>query len=205
VGTFGLGFIDSVQVRHVTTGLGTQTFTVPLIGGRYWLSERLALQAGVGFAHSSGVAKDETPGETDTPNLTQWSWGLHLSVPLSVYDSQHFNFLVVPLVNGAYSTGRTKDNENFLGEQAFDRQAFTLSPGVEVGAEVQFGFMGMPELSLQGSFGLSATYQSAVLNTYENDQEISRNRQWVSGGTAQYNDPWDIFIGSVSALYYFGL
>jgi hypothetical protein len=80
-----------------------------------------------------------------------------------------------------------------------------IGGGVRAGAEVQFGFIGIPHLSLQGAVGVQANYTTAMAETVENGELIRRNYQTVTAGTANYNEPWDLFIGSISALYYFDL
>lgn len=205
VGSLGVGLLSVAQIQNITAGLGTQTNNIPVLGARYWLTERLGVQAGFGFSANSGVSKDDIPDSSDIYDLTRWNLAFHGAAPISIFSGAHYNFVVIPELNLGYSTGRTKDNEGVTGDQGFKQAAWMFGGGVKAGAEVQFGFIGIPHLSLQGSVGLEANYRTAMIETFENGEEVRRNRQWFTAGTANFNEPWDLFIGSIAALYYFDL
>jgi hypothetical protein len=159
----------------------------------------------MGFSTSSGVRKDDIPGNENAHDTTMWNMAFEAGVPLSLFDGDHYAFLVIPELYLGYSTGRTKDDLNFPTDQGVKQAAWAFGGGVSAGAEVQFGFIGIPHLSLQGSVGLQATYWSAMIETVEGGELVRRNYQTFNAGTANYNEPWDLFIGSVAALYYFDL
>jgi hypothetical protein len=78
-----------------------------------------------------------------------------------------------------------------------------MNVGAKVGAEIQFGFIDLPNLSLQGGVGLYL--QSETVKTRA-DLDGDVTQASVTGttlGTTLDADPWDIFTSSVSALYYF--
>ncbi|MBC7172299.1 MAG: hypothetical protein H5U40_07740, partial [Polyangiaceae bacterium] len=73
--------------------------------------------------------------------------------------------------------------------------------GARLGSEVHFGFIGIPQLSLQASVGVRARYQW----TQEKDtgSDVRLRADDLSVGTTVQNSPWNIFIANVAALYYF--
>ncbi len=204
VGGLGVGLLGNIVVRNTNVNFAALNANVPVIGARYWFTERFGLQAGLGLTVTSGVRKDNSAAE-NTFDLTQWNTGFHVGAPISIFDGAHYNFLVIPELNLGYSTGRTKDDPNFPTDQGFKQAAWAFGAAVKAGAEVQFGFIGIPQLSLQGSIGLGLDYRTAMIETVENGQTVRRNHQWFSAGTGSYNDPWDLFLGSIAALYYFDM
>jgi hypothetical protein len=76
-----------------------------------------------------------------------------------------------------------------------------IDAGARAGAEVHFGFMGMPELSLEGSVGVIYSRQTATAEVGK--QRVTDTNTMLT--TSSFNNPWDIFkgIGTVAARYYF--
>jgi hypothetical protein len=188
VGNFGIGFfgVSSIPIGPVPVGANgsaVDSVSAPTIGMRYWLSSLLAIEAGLGLGIGSSSA--EVGGvDADTPSRT--AFALHGGVPLALAYSKHFVFEVVPELNFGISTGSIGD---------VDLSGFLLELGARAGAEIHFGFMGVPQLALQGSIGLHFSYQSRSVG----DDSYSD----VRFGTDVYNSPWSIFTESVSAIYYF--
>jgi hypothetical protein len=71
--------------------------------------------------------------------------------------------------------------------------------GARIGGEVHFGFIGIPELSLEGSIGAFFTYQTWGVSA--GAASVSDNSLGLS--TASFNNPWDFFASVVRARYYF--
>ena len=72
--------------------------------------------------------------------------------------------------------------------------------GARVGAEIQFGFIGIPQLALQGTVGVHLTYEGSSISL-PNNTELSAHR--FGFGTTVQGKPWDIFTSNISAIYYF--
>jgi hypothetical protein len=126
----------------------------------------------------------------------------HVGVPLSLAHSKHFSFQVVPEANiGFAGTGdQDPDPDDDLEVKS---SGLLMNVGAKVGAEIQFGFIDLPNLSLQGCVGLYL--QSETVKTRA-DLDGDVTQASVTGttlGTTLDADPWDIFTSSVSALYYF--
>jgi hypothetical protein len=81
-----------------------------------------------------------------------------------------------------------------------DLSGIHLDIGARAGGEVQFGFIGIPELSLQAGVGLAFSYDHSK-QTQPGGASNSRNT--TSFGTSVGNNPWNIFTSNIAALYYF--
>jgi hypothetical protein len=65
-----------------------------------------------------------------------------------------------------------------------------------VGAEIQFGFIGIPQLSLQGTVGLLFTHTETSTNVPAASAHTN-DLQTTVGAT-----PWAIFANAIEATYY---
>ncbi len=207
VGSLGVGLLGSLQVRNLQPGsFADAPLNIAIIGARYWLTDQFGLQVGAGFNTISGTLKDDIPGNVDVETPTLWGVGGHVGVPISIYDDKHYNFLIIPEANLGYSTGRTKDNPNLGGDQGIEQSAWLVGVGAKIGAEVQFGFIDIPMLSLQGTIGAQLNYRWAETESVETaggNRVVTRAKWSLQGETLSYDDPWDLFTSSIAALYYF--
>jgi hypothetical protein len=172
VGHFGVGYfgIQDLPIGTAATK-GEGNIIAPVIGARYWIMPKLGIDAGVGFSDSSNG----------------WGVALHGGVPLALATSHHFTFEVTPEATLAF-TG----NSN-MGSYS----GFLLDLGARAGAEIQFGFIGIPQLALQASVGLYLQHQAYG---YPGNTPSVAN---TTLATSFNGDPWGIFTDNISALYYF--
>lgn len=199
---FGVGLLGGTNVSFPTAGFGTQDVNMPLIGARYWLSERLGLQAGFGLSHSSGD-NGQSNSRSGFDTQTLWGMALHVGAPIVFFYDKHYKFLVQPEANFLFGTGRLHDNLNTTADEAVQMNAWGLDLGARLGAEVHFGFIGIPKLSLQGSVGAYYTLRQGITSQIEGGRQVDRVITRHTLGTAHYSDPWDLFTSSIAALYYF--
>jgi hypothetical protein len=195
VGDFAIGFLglQSIDIASDPITAAPTTVTAPVIGARYWLDEGMGIDAGIGFAFGSASTTTEagdTTTETDLPQPTAFI--LHGGVPFALADSQYFVFELIPELNIGFAGNTVGDNE-FRG--------FHLDIGARAGAEVHFGFIDIPQLSLQAGIGVNLAYDRISISNDTTD--ISTSVSGSSFGTTVGNNPWDIFTSSISALYYF--
>ena len=94
--------------------------------------------------------------------------------------------------------GRVDVDDNKLRDKGFH-----TSVGARAGAEVQFGFIGIPELSLQGYIGLYRQFNVGSTVTVTDGDRVRVSDRTVTLSTGTGPDPWDLFAGSIAALYYF--
>jgi hypothetical protein len=189
VGRFGVGWYGT---RAVPAGSANPDAAVqtPVIGGRYWLTPTLGIDAGLGLAIVSG-STSANGASADKNSRT--SFVLHGGVPIVLGGSRHFSFQVTPELDLGLATGKN----NPAGA---DVSGFLLQLGARAGAEIYFGFIGIPALALDASVGLFLASTSGK-TTPPNGIAVSDSNFFL--GTQHFNDPWDIFRGNVAARYYF--
>ena len=203
VGRFAVGYMGVQNIPIATfsnAGVGAATVQAPVIGGRYWLSKLLGIDAGIGFAFvsSSGtVDSGNTSTTTDGPSI--FGVALHGGVPLALASGKHMTFQVVPELNVGFAHSSVK------GPPDISLNGFRLDIGARAGAELQFGFIGIPELALQATVGLYISHisRSATQDAVNTNPEVKVSGSQTSFSTSVQNDPWALFVNNVSALYYF--
>jgi hypothetical protein len=164
-----------------------------VIGARFWFNPDMGLDIGVGFSGSSLSELDQTDTRTDFPE--PFTFMLHAGLPLALADADHFVFEVVPELNFGLS-GNTIEGMNGADDQVFRGTHVDL--GVRAGGEVHFGFIGVPQLSLQAGAGVGFQYDSVSYEDGAGTAEAER----LAIGTVHGANPWEIFTGGISALYY---
>lgn len=187
VGRFAVGYLGRSAVNVGLAGVpgggaGQGPVSTPVIGIRYWMSPGLGLDLGLGFGF------ENTSGDVDGPS--RWGLILHGGVPLALASSRHFVFEVIPEANLGFGGASADD---------VDHSGFLLDLGARAGAEIHFGFIDLPELSLQGSLGVLFGIASA--STDVGGAETSQSG--LAFRTTVYDSPWNIFSSNVAALYYF--
>jgi hypothetical protein len=205
VGGWGVGLLSAVELQPLLPGPAypEQSLVVAILGARGWLSEGFGFEVGLGFNTRNGTRADDVEGREDVPEPTTWGLALHLGVPLSLYDDDHYQFLLLPELNFGVAMGKTEDDPNVNGDQAVRQRARLVGGGLRAGAEVQFGMIGLPMLALTGTVGVRLNYQDASVEAAENGIVVTRIRRGFEASTSSFNDPWDIFVSSIAALYYF--
>lgn len=186
VGRLAVGYLGRTNIAVQGGG----NIPVPVVGVRYWLSDMLGIDAGVGFGFggSSTTAGDGT--STDGPSVHGFM--LHGGVPLSLASAGHFSFQVVPELNLGFAGA----SQTVMGvDQSVS--GFHLDIGARAGAEIHFGFINVPQLALQGGVGLRMN-----VNSTGSDPGDAGTSNW-SIGTNVGDNPWNIFTSNVAALYYF--
>jgi hypothetical protein len=134
--------------------------------------------------------------EVNDPSL--FGLALHAGLPLVFATSSHFAFEVIPELNVGFVSGGQQ-----LASGDVDLSGVLLQIGARVGAEIQFGFIDIPQLALQATVGLHLSYTgtSASVDSPAGNAEVSRSN--LSFGTTVQSTPWDIFRSNVAAIYYF--
>jgi hypothetical protein len=201
VGRLAVGYLGLRGVLMPTDAatpgnMDTAEVLAPVVGIRYWMNPLLGLDFGLGFTAMSGSDKVKPAGGTETKVDAPLPTVLiaHAGVPLSLASKGHFSFQIVPELNVGYGWRTVKAQ----GVDDIDGSDFHLDVGARAGAEVQFGFIGVPELSLQGGIGLLFATDSASVS----QGDASYKRSQTSIGTDSGSNPWNIFISNIAALYY---
>jgi hypothetical protein len=212
VGKLGVGYFGIIDVPFLGCdtpgpgGCGGQTpatVFAPTIGARYWLNDMLAIEGALGIGLSNSTLETTTAaGSVETPlEPSIFAVALHGGVPISLASDGHFSFQVVPLLNLGYASG----SYDIMGGTSIDTDGFLLELGATAGAEIHFGFIDIPQLALQGTVGLSMRMESRGLEISDMAGTTELDQSNFRLGTTLGNEPWDIFTGGITAIYYFGL
>lgn len=199
VGRLAVGFMGLSTVPIGTPAGGPPTIdtvSAPALGIRYWVDELIGVDVGLGFGFQGGNVDG---GGGSVPLDNAFAFAIHGGVPLAIFHAQHYKFLIIPEVNLGFSTGTT-----FGATSTEDRgrSGVLFQLGGRLGTEIHFGFMDIPQLSLQASVGLYFEYVSAAVGSNQaGAPEVSANAWGFSTGVQ--GEPWDILLGGLTALYYF--
>lgn len=195
----GVGYLGKRSIPIADASGGDASVQAPVIGVRYWLDPSLGIDAGLGFVSSGGTTTVEAGGQstdTDDPGVTGFL--LHAGVPLSLADDGHFSFQIVPELNVGFANSTiTTPNQPDV-----KLSGFGIDVGARAGAEIHFGFIGIPQLSLQGSVGLLFAMESRKA-TVDSTPEASTKHSTTTISTTVGDNPWNIFTSNVAAMYYF--
>jgi hypothetical protein len=217
IGAIGLGYIGSFRVPlpiAVPVGRGDQAgmfpndsmnirqILIPTLGVRKWFSKRRGFEAGVGLSLSAGGTSAELGTATATVDKESiFAISVHAGVPIMILDTRHMAFLLVPEATLSLATSNISAEFEENAPPDAKMRGGALDAGLRAGAELHFGFMGLPRLTLQAGVALYVTAQWASA-TVSNQSLTDRS---VSVGFGSAGNPWDIFSGvaNLSARYYF--
>ena len=177
----------------------------PVVGVRYWINGLLGIDGGVGISLVGGSGTVTRPPAADVePDRGSFSgFVFHGGVPLALASADHFTFEIIPEANIAI-TSASEDPNGPAGAGDVDHSGFHFDVGARAGAEIHFGFIKIPQLSLQASVGLrfdSDSGHSTDSTPAGADFENKSSRTQLH--TTVQSTPWAIFTNNVAALYYF--
>lgn len=192
VGHVGVGFfgVTSVPVGSLFGGGGMEPIRVsaPTVGVRFWFSPMLGLDASIGIGLQN--FRSDT-GDMVNQDAQAFAFAAHVGLPISFAQGKHYKFLLLPEATVGVANGESGD---------VLLSGFLFQLGARIGAEIQFGFIDIPQLALQGTVGMHLNFESTVLDVDPNlpttDESI------FSIGTTVQEEPWDIFTGAITAIYY---
>jgi hypothetical protein len=198
VGRIGVSWLGTVDVPvGPATSATTPAIPTPVVGIRYWMNPTIGIDAGIGFFTTTAATRTENAGATNTTEApTRTSFVVHGGVPISLGDVGNFSFRVIPEINLGIGTGSVKGT---MGAANTDLSGFLLEGGARAGAEIFFGFIGIPQLSLEGTVGLFFSSSSGKATQGGNSTRFS---SFVLS-TSSVAQPWDIFRKDIAARYYF--
>jgi hypothetical protein len=213
VGKFAVGYLGLTSLPIGDGGVTAVTqgsLSTPVIGVRYWFAEAIGLDLGLGFALGTGSRQVEQNNVTTTIDLpAAMGFALHAGVPIAFAHAKHYKFLVIPELNVGLTTRTVRAQGIPPGAPVppdVHHSGFRLDVGGRIGSEVHFGFIGVPQLSLQATVGLAFNHLA-----WRNSQDAgpgvaSPQASSVTAtgiGTTVQSDPWALFVNNISALYYF--
>jgi hypothetical protein len=173
------------------------TVSAPVVGVRYWLKDTVGIDVGLGLGFGGGsqeAVSNGTDTKVDKPSAT--GFALHGGLPVALYQGRHYSFLVIPQFTVGVAGGTFKPGG---GAPDQDLSGFLFDIGAQTGAEIHFGFIGVPELALQATIGLS--YRRTAFKWKSDVNSASEGTD--AFGTNVQADPWAIFTNNIAATYYF--
>ena len=201
VGHLSVGYLGFTNVPYgFLADLGNtypnaQIARAPVVGIRYWFNSGLGLDVGLGFTTTFG--SNSTPNAngstTSTDANAPTAFVVHGGLPIAFASAKHYVFELIPEMNIGYAQQAINNG---------DQTGLHFDVGARVGTEIHFGFIGIPQLALQASVGLKIDVNQTKDETTVAGvtQKLTSSRTVV--GTTVYDNPWNIFLGNVSALYY---
>lgn len=180
----------------IAVGGAPSSVSTPAIGVRYWLNERIGIDFGGGFSLSSGEVRTVTSGND---KATVFSLLAHAGMPVSITSGRHISLQLIPEMNLGFAMSSVEPPQGTDPPPNANLSGVRFDVGARVGGEVHFGFMDIPELSIEGSVGAFLTYQATKVSVGE--AYASQTNLLIT--TASYQNPWDIFTSYVRARYYF--
>ncbi|MCS6797844.1 MAG: hypothetical protein NZ898_04840, partial [Myxococcota bacterium] len=204
IGRFGVGWCGVTEVPiggPVDENLVERAVPAPSVGIRYWLSEGLGLDIGLGIGFQTFTL--EVDGD-EMARGSGWAFALHGGLPLALHHAKHYKFLFIPeltlgLSGASAPSEMAPDNDDLFN-------GFLLRVGGRAGAEIHFGFIDVPELSIEGSVGLAlevANRGGNFCGDPDCDATFDASASTVGISTFLSEEPWDMFTGNIRARYYF--
>lgn len=204
-----LGFtylgVQGVPIATNNSG-GSTTLGAPTVGVRYWLNEGMAIDAGIGLAFTSGSFEAKGGAQTVTTDKpSAFGAVIHAGVPIVLgTPGKHYKFTVIPEVDIGFASSTVKPPAPAT-QGDLELSGLLIQAGARLGAEIQFGFIGIPELALQGSVGLGLrrVSTSGTQKGFNGTPDLEGTDTTLGLGTTVQSSPWGLFTNSVAAIYYF--
>ena len=210
VGHLAIGFLGRNTIPYGVAAAGGAAFAeaqVPVVGVRYWLDPLLGLDLGAGLWMGGASTEQTNPAGVTGPSVSgprPTAFMLHAGVPLALASSKHFAFELIPEANFGYAKLAGDAALNINGNGTTKEAGTHFDLGARAGAEIHFGFIGIPQLSLVGSVGLRFQYDKLTTETNPVGGAglTTTSASTWSLGTTVNESPWNIFVSNVTALYY---
>ena len=200
VGHIGVSYFNQFNVPFGST-LVAATGSLPtvptqLVGIRYWTSDTVGVDIGLGIVSQSASSKVDTT-TTDLGSVLGFS--LKAGVPIAMFSAAHYTFFIEPQLIFGYATQTIKASPPLVPED-IKNSGMHVALGAIAGAELQFGFLGIPHLALDATVGLGLDYQTG---TTKRGAAPEASYSTTGFGTQAFASPWNIFTTNVAARYYF--
>lgn len=203
LGGWSFGFLGGMPVLRGAPAMNAQGqsvnyATVPVLGVRWWTPWRLlGLEFGVGAMVSGGSATGSpTFGAPSGPADVEVLF--HVSAPIAFASTPNTILFVAP--EARFGFGITDAS----GTGGGSSDAYTLNFGVRAGAELFFGLIGLPNLSLEAGVrvGVAHEWRAYYAQTGPSRWQVLTTSQ-TRFATSLVANPWDLFTSTLAAHYYF--
>ena len=210
VGRLGIGYFGQFDVplgAPLAAGGEGAPQPAQVIGVRYWMQEKVGLDLGLGWAMRSG---SNTADGTSVDRASTLTLALRGGLPISLFDSKHYTFFIEPEIAYGHAGETIKAIAPGGGaptpaDTSLAGHRFAI--GAKAGAEVHFGFIGIPQLSLDATVGLDLDVSGGSTKGQRPGaaagQTVENSYSQLELRTLSFHQPWNIFISNVAAIYYF--
>jgi hypothetical protein len=205
VGHIGVGYLGLTTLPLAPGNGIPATVSAPVIGVRYWLAEKIGLDLGVGFGLTSASTEVVAGGQSQTRDAPSvFGAAVHGGVPLVFAHEKHYKFLLIPELNIGFAKATYTPNvaPGAPAQPDESHSGFHLDVGARIGAEIHFGFIGVPALALQATVGAFIRRDQIKTSSEPNGGTVSSSTGVTSFGTSVQSDPWALFANNISAIYY---
>lgn len=184
----GIGYAG---ISQIPIGMNMADLTAPAVGVRVWASESMGVDLALGIGWAGGST--ESLG-TSMDKDSVYGFVFQGGLPFALANRRHVSFQVIPFASIAY--GGTKQGTG-IAETTFT--GTRVDVGARGGFELFFGFIGIPELSLNATIGAQFSMRKVTVDS----GGLTSSDTSLGFSTTVQNSPWDIFAGNVAARYYF--
>lgn len=205
VKTIGVGYFGQFDVP-LGGPAALRTVATQMVGVRYFFSERAGIDVGVGASIASGSTTNEGTGTgaTTVDRPSNLAMSFKVGVPLVMFSSQHYSFFFEPQGMFGFAGETVKSQTPANADTKHNGTRFFV--GGNAGALIQFGFIGIPQLTLDATVGLGVDVQSGRTEAppATGGTTVTKNSYSQTGfGTSSAHQPWNIFQTNVAAIYHF--
>jgi hypothetical protein len=214
-GLFRAGFSDATSdqramVRRIGLGYtGRRDVTVQRLTGvddtlqigvfnlRYWAGEGWGIDVGLGTSWSNN-SQTTSDGDRTTPlpGPSNFGGNLHLGLPIVASTYKDFSVLIIPEVDLGLANVFIEDPDT--ADRNIAGGGFTVGVGGRVGGELHFGMLGLPQLAVESTVGLTGRFGFG--NAKQGKVTTTSFVGAVSLPLAQ--DPLDLVLGNLAIRYY---
>ena len=213
--SFGVGFFGVEDTVLEAGGLldperefPALSLRVTTIGVRLWVADAIGLDIGLGLGFRTSEDSSDVVGCPGGPDCgfssriggvsSAYAVKIHLGLPIALKTYSHFNVLLSPELGFTYGGFTVFAPEDSRLDASFS--AVHLDLGIRVGGELQFGFWGVPNLSLQATVGLGFRYSSHSVSN-----EVPFSEPGAVGGSTSGIALTTVadHLGSIVRLFYY--
>jgi hypothetical protein len=205
IGHIGVGYLGLASLPLAPGNGIPATVNAPVVGVRYWLAEKIGLDLGLGLGITSGSSETVSGGQSQTVSApTVFGGVIHGGVTLVFAHQNHYKFLLIPEMNIGLAKATFTPNvpPGAPAQPDESHSGFHLDVGARIGAEIHFGFIGVPSLALQATVGAFIRRDQVKTSSEPNGGTVSSSTGVTSFGTSVQSDPWALFANNISAIYY---
>jgi hypothetical protein len=209
VGHIGVGYFGQIPMP-LGSGAGggvpaplVAAIPLELVGVRYWFNDGVGLDVALGLGIQSG---SNTANGTSVDRPSVFGLGFHVGVPIALYSGKHYTFVIIPQVRFGHESETVKPPVGSpAGTPDTSHTGNHFQIGAAAGGIFHFGFLGIPQLTLDATVGLYAdvtggsTKFPAGAGGGTNDTSFSQ----LALATSVAHQPWNIFFTNVAAIYHF--